>query len=163
MGGGRPFSVGAAGISSWERCCLGVPTLMVVSADNQRFGARELEKAGAVSLIGDVGGLSNDALTDRVRRFINDDEALAAMARAAERVCDGRGVRRATMALVPASSKDGGRVRLRPVTMADTDTLLRGGVSAAPALDCPSEVSGHFVRFLIGSSLAERDCHPAGL
>ena len=99
-------------------------TLMVISADNQRFAARELEKAGAVSLIEDIDGLSDDALTERVRRFIDDDEALAVTARAAERICDGRGVRRAAMAINPASTKDGGRVRLRPVTMADTDVLL---------------------------------------
>ncbi|MGH6661574.1 MAG: UDP-2,4-diacetamido-2,4,6-trideoxy-beta-L-altropyranose hydrolase, partial [Rhodospirillales bacterium] len=121
---GCRFAIGAAGISAWERCCLGVPTLMVVSADNQRFAARELEKAGAVSLIGDVESLSDDALADHLRRFIGDDERLQAIARAAEQICDGRGARRAAIAIAPVSAKNGRSVTLRPATMADADVIL---------------------------------------
>lgn len=42
------FAIGAAGSTSWERCCLGVPTAMIVLADNQRFAAGLLEQAKAV-------------------------------------------------------------------------------------------------------------------
>ena len=48
------LAIGAAGSTSWERCCLGLPTLMVVLADNQRPGAKALEAAQAVCLIGFV-------------------------------------------------------------------------------------------------------------
>lgn len=41
------LAIGAAGSTSWERCCLGLPTLMVVLADNQREIAEYLEMAGA--------------------------------------------------------------------------------------------------------------------
>lgn len=40
------LAIGAAGSSSWERCCLGLPTLLFVLAENQRTIAYELEKAG---------------------------------------------------------------------------------------------------------------------
>jgi UDP-2,4-diacetamido-2,4,6-trideoxy-beta-L-altropyranose hydrolase len=39
--------IGAAGSTSWERCCLGVPTLIVVLADNQRGIANALVHVGA--------------------------------------------------------------------------------------------------------------------
>lgn len=45
------LAIGAAGTSSWERCCLGVPTLMLVLADNQREIAARLSKAGAARLL----------------------------------------------------------------------------------------------------------------
>jgi UDP-2,4-diacetamido-2,4,6-trideoxy-beta-L-altropyranose hydrolase len=45
------LAIGAAGATSWERCCLGLPTVMLVLADNQRQVAQGLEKAGAALLI----------------------------------------------------------------------------------------------------------------
>lgn len=36
--------IGAAGSSSWERCCLGVPSIALVIADNQKTIARQLIK-----------------------------------------------------------------------------------------------------------------------
>ena len=39
--------IGAAGATAWERCCLGVPSLMLVLADNQTNIARALADAGA--------------------------------------------------------------------------------------------------------------------
>lgn len=41
------LAIGAAGSTSWERCCLGLPTVMVVLADNQRQVAQGLEQVGA--------------------------------------------------------------------------------------------------------------------
>ena len=43
--------IGAAGGTSWERCCLGVPSIVLVTADNQRTAADALEKIGAIRLI----------------------------------------------------------------------------------------------------------------
>jgi len=37
------LAIGAAGSTSWERCCLGLPTLLIVLAENQRDAARFLE------------------------------------------------------------------------------------------------------------------------
>jgi UDP-2,4-diacetamido-2,4,6-trideoxy-beta-L-altropyranose hydrolase len=47
-------AIGAAGSTSWERCCLGVPTLMLVLADNQQGVADALEAAGAAVVLGDA-------------------------------------------------------------------------------------------------------------
>lgn len=41
------LAIGAAGSTSWERCCLGLPSLLVVLATNQRDIANGLERAGA--------------------------------------------------------------------------------------------------------------------
>ncbi|MFW0755451.1 UDP-2,4-diacetamido-2,4,6-trideoxy-beta-L-altropyranose hydrolase [Pseudomonas sp. H11T01] len=42
------LAIGAAGATSWERCCLGLPTALVVLADNQKMAAEILDKAQAV-------------------------------------------------------------------------------------------------------------------
>ncbi len=45
------FAIGAAGATSWERCCMGLPTFMVVLADNQKEIASQLEISGAICLV----------------------------------------------------------------------------------------------------------------
>jgi spore coat polysaccharide biosynthesis predicted glycosyltransferase SpsG len=45
------LAIGAGGSTSWERCCLGLPTLLCVLADNQRNAAESLEELGAVITI----------------------------------------------------------------------------------------------------------------
>lgn len=45
------LAIGAAGSTSWERCALGLPTLMVVLAANQREAAANLQKKGAASIM----------------------------------------------------------------------------------------------------------------
>nr|WP_033377537.1 UDP-2,4-diacetamido-2,4,6-trideoxy-beta-L-altropyranose hydrolase [Pseudomonas chengduensis] len=42
------LAIGAAGGTSWERCCLGIPSLIIVVAENQWNGARALEEKHAV-------------------------------------------------------------------------------------------------------------------
>lgn len=45
------IAVGAAGSTSWERCCLGLPTIMLILAENQYIIANTLHKAGVAYLI----------------------------------------------------------------------------------------------------------------
>lgn len=45
------LAIGAAGSTSWERCCLGLPTIQVVLAVNQEAIATALDNAGAAVVI----------------------------------------------------------------------------------------------------------------
>lgn len=38
------LAIGAGGVSAWERCCLGLPSITIVAADNQRANADALER-----------------------------------------------------------------------------------------------------------------------
>jgi UDP-2,4-diacetamido-2,4,6-trideoxy-beta-L-altropyranose hydrolase len=49
--------IGAAGGSAWERCALGLPTLVLILAANQQPGAIALQAHGAVWLANDVDQL----------------------------------------------------------------------------------------------------------
>lgn len=86
------LSIGAAGTTSWERCSLGLPVLLVVLAENQWPGARALLAAGAASLIGEASAIREQlapALIPLLR-----GEALANMSRFASNVSDGQGCAR---------------------------------------------------------------------
>lgn len=84
------LAIGAAGSTSWERCCLGLPTLMVVLAENQRIIANTLQAMGAAELIGDSGALKL-ALPNALRTLLAP-AALTNMNQAAAEITDGQGV-----------------------------------------------------------------------
>lgn len=86
------LAIGAAGSTSWERCCLGVPTLMVILADNQKLIGRALEKAGAAYLIDlgeECGAFDCGA---RVTELFEEPEKLSRMSKKAADITDGAGV-----------------------------------------------------------------------
>jgi len=51
------LAIGAAGTSALERCALGLPSLAVVLADNQRQGAYALQSRGAAIVVSDMSEL----------------------------------------------------------------------------------------------------------
>lgn len=45
------FAIGAGGSTTWERCCIGLPSIVKPVAENQMQPMKELSKAGAIILI----------------------------------------------------------------------------------------------------------------
>lgn len=84
--------IGAAGGSSWERCCLGVPTILVILADNQISGAVALADSGSAVVLGQVSDIS-DGLQSAIYSLTNAGE-LRAMSENASKISDGLGVQR---------------------------------------------------------------------
>ncbi len=84
------FAIGAAGATSWERCCLGLPAIMVVLAENQQLIARGLAGIGAVEVIESSGRIANQ-LPGMIDSMVASPERLYRMSQAARQVTDGRG------------------------------------------------------------------------
>lgn len=109
------LAIGAGGTSSWERCCLGLPSLVLVAADNQRPGAQFLASREAALVIDEEGG--TQAATDialQLRRLLDDPLLRRSLGEKAATLCDGRGGWRTLLGLVaPAHARDGGEVSLR--------------------------------------------------
>jgi UDP-2,4-diacetamido-2,4,6-trideoxy-beta-L-altropyranose hydrolase len=96
------LAVGAAGSTTWERCCLGLPTLQMVVAENQREIARAIDAAGAARLV------DRSDLADSIRAFMmrieRAPESLTTMALAAAAITDGRGAERVASQLEKVSA-----------------------------------------------------------
>lgn len=84
--------IGAAGGTAWERCCLGLPTLMVILADNQLAGARALQQAGAAKILGTPDAI-NAGLGQAMNQLLMDG-TLPYMAAQAHQLVDGLGCAR---------------------------------------------------------------------
>ena len=82
------ITVGAGGTTSWERCCLGMPTLLIVIAENQSLIARNLEQIGAVEI---VSSCNLDQVSSAVARLASDPARRIAVSKSAAAVCDGTG------------------------------------------------------------------------
>lgn len=70
------LAIGASGSSTWERCCLGLPTLALVLADNQREAAGELGEAGIIVNLGE-SNISVQKLAAEVDRLMKDHDLRA--------------------------------------------------------------------------------------
>lgn len=86
------LSIGAAGGAAWERCCLGLPTILIVIAENQKRGTKALVDAGAAVTV-DSAELTGDSLVRAIQRLTKPEE-LSFMSEKAASVCDGGGARR---------------------------------------------------------------------
>lgn len=90
------LAIGAAGATSWERCCLGLPTIMVVTAENQFKIAHELYHAGAVFLLNKKKLQKGNGIAKKILQ----SENLLRVSQIASTITDGLGCSRITAVLV---------------------------------------------------------------
>lgn len=75
------LAIGACGSATWERCFLGLPTIAIVLADNQRKSAQDLADAGYIVNLGDVGAVTPLAVAQAVAALMADSARRVAMSR----------------------------------------------------------------------------------
>ena len=108
-------AIGAAGATSWERCCLGLPSIMMVVADNQRMIAEELDRAGAAFFSGTRADVEREPerLLKPLHALLIDRETAAKVSRRAASITDGHGAERVALALLSCESENDPAVTLR--------------------------------------------------
>ncbi len=86
------LAIGGGGSSMWERSCLGLPTLMVVLADNQFSIAQNLHKSGAAIYLGEINTIDvNDASTI-LKNLIQDNFQRERLQNNSFQICNGQGI-----------------------------------------------------------------------
>ena len=86
------LAVGACGSTSWERCCLGLPSIVVTIADNQKPIAKALHKKGIVRWLGHCNNLTKNLIFNELKLYINHN--LEDWSDACKLVTDGHGTRK---------------------------------------------------------------------
>ena len=92
------IGIGTAGTTVWERCCLGLPSLVISIADNQHSTARDLDRSGFIKWIGTAQTLDPDSLAEHIRAFVLDGFNIEMSAKCHELV-DGHGASRVCTAI----------------------------------------------------------------
>jgi UDP-2,4-diacetamido-2,4,6-trideoxy-beta-L-altropyranose hydrolase len=111
------LAIGAGGATTWERACLGLPSLVVTIAANQMPFAEVLDQTGHLQLLGDGASVT----TEQIRSALLARITQPAPGGAGSVLTDGWGASRLAMAMLGPQ----GAISLRPATAADEALLLR--------------------------------------
>lgn len=85
------LAIGACGTTSWERCCLGLPSIVITIADNQIPIAKELDKKQLILWLGHYQQVKRKNIEKSLRNFI--DQNLEQWSSKCKQLTDGKGVK----------------------------------------------------------------------
>jgi UDP-2,4-diacetamido-2,4,6-trideoxy-beta-L-altropyranose hydrolase len=112
-------AVTGAGGTVWEALYLGVPTLLVVIAGDQRGNAVELDRRGVVRLLGDGSALEGTRVAREVALLLEDRARRQEMSLSGRALVDGRGASRIVAAMREAE------IGLRRAETGDSERLFQ--------------------------------------
>lgn len=96
------LALGAGGISTWERCCVGLPALCIAVADNQIAVAQACHEAGLLRYLGTSPQVPANAVTEAIDAMIRAPAELERMSARAFDAVDGLGAERVAHAMMAA-------------------------------------------------------------
>ncbi len=110
------MAIGAGGSTTWERCCLGVPSVVLTIADNQVELTEECHKIGAIIYAGHIGQISEENVATAIQECVQNKDAIA---QKAKDIIDGQGAERVAQKVLEQAGK------LRFVEESDSASLLK--------------------------------------
>ncbi|WP_291014825.1 UDP-2,4-diacetamido-2,4,6-trideoxy-beta-L-altropyranose hydrolase [Hydrogenophaga sp.] len=115
------LQIGAGGGATWERCCIGAPTIALALTNNQTAVVPALAQLGAVRAASLPGSAMSDdpPLTTVLVDLLDDAPARARLAKRAGALVDGRGAQRVALHLLAAT------LQVRPAIHNDAEQLLQ--------------------------------------
>jgi UDP-2,4-diacetamido-2,4,6-trideoxy-beta-L-altropyranose hydrolase len=99
-------AIGAGGVTTWERLCLGLPSLVVSVAENQRPTCERLGAAGYIEYLGHAGSVGAEQIREKLHDLVESRERLMELSSRGQSLVDGRGTSRVAAALVGPSTDD---------------------------------------------------------
>lgn len=88
------IAIGAIGGTTWERMCMGLPTLAISLTENQRPTADALARAGLIRYAGHITEINVEQLVSQLNIFNNDSQLIAEMSAETKKLVDGLGAAR---------------------------------------------------------------------
>lgn len=92
-------AIGACGGGSWERCTMGLPTIGIITANNQKSVAASLSEAGAIELIGEWPEVTEARIETAITSLLDDPRRRQDISAASSVLCDGKGAFRLSAVL----------------------------------------------------------------
>lgn len=93
------LSIGAGGVMSWERCCLGLPAVAIGIAENQADVLTALAAAGAIVHLGAAASVTEEGMAQALHSLLCNPGQVRLMSETALALVDGGGAERVRRAI----------------------------------------------------------------
>lgn len=152
------LAIGAGGVTTWERMCLGLPSIVISIAENQRPACQSLFREELIYYAGFWSDVTAADLTEKVTSLLEDAESLHLLSMNCQKWVDGLGSKRIGEILAPSDPKN---LYLRPALKNDAliyhdwandPTVRQNAFSSAPI-----PLDAHLDWF--EKKLADPDCY----
>lgn len=100
------LAIGSPGTATWERACMGIPSAVVATAENQIPILIQLDQLGLCRYLGPAWQWNVPELTGRIRTFFQDDISRSYMRTTGLSAVDGKGAERIVLNLFEKSQND---------------------------------------------------------
>ncbi|MGD1809774.1 UDP-2,4-diacetamido-2,4,6-trideoxy-beta-L-altropyranose hydrolase [Dapis sp. BLCC M126] len=111
------IAIAAGGSTTWELAFMGLPSLLIVLADNQRAIAETLNKIGVSVNLGWHSDVSANCLSQNITQLIKEEKKRSQITKLSQQLVDGDGSSRVLMEL------EAKKLRLRKVGYSDRKLL----------------------------------------
>ncbi len=88
------LAIGAGGVTTWERCCLGLPSIVMSLAPNQDGLSKVVASMGASVYLGRASAMSMERLSRELWHVMTDSKLMQSMSVGGKKLVDGYGVER---------------------------------------------------------------------
>jgi spore coat polysaccharide biosynthesis predicted glycosyltransferase SpsG len=85
------LAIGSGGTTTWERCCLGLPAIVIVTADNQAELSEYAARLGVIERLGQAAEVRAADIGNRVLELMQDPGRMASMSARGMKLVDGLG------------------------------------------------------------------------
>ena len=116
---GADLAVGAGGTTVWERCALGLPSLVATVAVNQERTVSDMAESGYLLFLGRSETVSVNSLYHVLKTALQSPCLLISFARKTWSLVDGRGAKRVAQEMMPLE------ITLRMATMDDCEAIYK--------------------------------------
>jgi len=86
------LAIGAGGATTWERCCMGLPTIVISVAENQRAACEALSADKLIDYLGHIDQVNSELVRDRVLFFVKNSDLLLELSEKGMKLVDGNGI-----------------------------------------------------------------------
>jgi len=86
------LALGAGGVTTWERMAIGLPAIIITTADNQIASTKDLDEDGYIKWLGNVDKVDEQIIYNELLDVINNNNQLQEQSQKCKELVDAKGV-----------------------------------------------------------------------